>query len=116
MPKHVRMSTIDALANALLAKIRQSPRKSLDSAAGAYTSSRRDVVVIDEYALDKSAAAAEARWHGEQAVDEAMGGAWDSAVHELEVACRIERGYGDDPAWRGPLAIARAEADAREWD
>lgn len=52
------MSTIDALANALLAKIRQSPRKSLDSAAGAYTSSRRDVVVIDEYALDKSAA----RW------------------------------------------------------
>ena len=52
--------------------------------------------------------AAEAAFLGQQAVEAATRGEWDSAMEQLRDACRLELRYGDDRAW-GP-AFRYAEA------
>lgn len=51
--------------------------------------------------------AKEASDEGDRAIEAAIRGDWDQVVRHAEEACRIERQYGDDPAWRPVLDLAR---------
>lgn len=51
--------------------------------------------------------AREASDEGDRAIEAAIRGDWAQVVVHAEEACRIERLYGDDPAWRPVLDLAR---------
>ena len=58
--------------------------------------------------------AARADEHGDLAVAAAERGEWGVALEQLRMACRLERAFGDDPAWGPALVLAerlRAEPD-----
>lgn len=70
--------------------------------------------LADEECKSVEADARSAAKHGDAALEAVKAGCWDDAEEEIEAACRLERGYGDDPSWGPVRTLISAMRDAAE--